>query len=433
MSGRRGLLMPARAANRGNARRSGGGLHRPGEPGPGAGENLPGQADPIRTRRSSGCAATTGTPDPPGVRRLVQARVRPVPAEPGPERDHADPGDQVRGPAEERRRHPDGGRRDGGADHPPRRRHVRAGRGRRRLLPAGAAAARVREVGGRGRHQGVGQLAAGRGVSEYKYWGTIVAAVNRRCGPRSGPSSTSTTRGGWWSRPWRRRPTTSATGSWLKSRMLALDPSFDEATTGPAASGCCSAGCRTWSRSSRAGRPRTCWSAWSVPGRPGGAEEPGGQAKHGGQDGTAAKDTGQRTTGPRPRPRAPTQKTQGGTTRRRKGAANRPRRPDRRPHGRSAPRATRRAARPPGPAGGPAQEHQATSCLNVHFINGRSAVILVIVTADLSRVPPGVDPTNPSPARMYDYVLGGKHNFPVDRAAVERIRANSPTWRTRRG
>jgi hypothetical protein len=37
-----------------------------------------------------------------------------------------------------------------------------------------------------------------------------------------------------------------------------------------------------------------------------------------------------------------------------------------------------------------------------------------------------VDPTKPSPARIYDYVLGGIHNFPVDRAAAERIRAESP-------
>ncbi len=41
-------------------------------------------------------------------------------------------------------------------------------------------------------------------------------------------------------------------------------------------------------------------------------------------------------------------------------------------------------------------------------------------------VPPGVDPTTPSPARIYDYVLGGTHNFPVDREAAERIRAQSP-------
>jgi hypothetical protein len=40
--------------------------------------------------------------------------------------------------------------------------------------------------------------------------------------------------------------------------------------------------------------------------------------------------------------------------------------------------------------------------------------------------PPGVDPSTPSPARIYDYVLGGTHNFAVDRAAAERIRAQSP-------
>jgi hypothetical protein len=40
--------------------------------------------------------------------------------------------------------------------------------------------------------------------------------------------------------------------------------------------------------------------------------------------------------------------------------------------------------------------------------------------------PPGVDPGVPSPARIYDYVLGGTHNFPVDRAAAEMIRAQSP-------
>jgi hypothetical protein len=37
-----------------------------------------------------------------------------------------------------------------------------------------------------------------------------------------------------------------------------------------------------------------------------------------------------------------------------------------------------------------------------------------------------VDPTKPSPARIYDYVLGGQHNFPVDREAAEAIRAQSP-------
>jgi hypothetical protein len=40
--------------------------------------------------------------------------------------------------------------------------------------------------------------------------------------------------------------------------------------------------------------------------------------------------------------------------------------------------------------------------------------------------PPGVDPAVPSAARIYDYVLGGTHNFAVDRAAAEQIRAQSP-------
>ena len=44
---------------------------------------------------------------------------------------------------------------------------------------------------------------------------------------------------------------------------------------------------------------------------------------------------------------------------------------------------------------------------------------------DLSKLPP-VDPTVPNAARMYDYFLGGSHNFAADRAAVERIKAVMP-------
>ena len=33
-------------------------------------------------------------------------------------------------------------------------------------------------------------------------------------------------------------------------------------------------------------------------------------------------------------------------------------------------------------------------------------------------VPAGVDAAVPSPARLYDYYLGGRHNFPADRAAA---------------
>jgi hypothetical protein len=41
-------------------------------------------------------------------------------------------------------------------------------------------------------------------------------------------------------------------------------------------------------------------------------------------------------------------------------------------------------------------------------------------------VPPGVDPARPSLARLYDYFLGGTANFPVDRAAAEKLKAAAP-------
>src|SRR5204863_1963606 len=41
-------------------------------------------------------------------------------------------------------------------------------------------------------------------------------------------------------------------------------------------------------------------------------------------------------------------------------------------------------------------------------------------------VPAGVDPTVPSPARLYDYYLGGRYNFPADRAAAKKIIAALP-------
>jgi hypothetical protein len=46
--------------------------------------------------------------------------------------------------------------------------------------------------------------------------------------------------------------------------------------------------------------------------------------------------------------------------------------------------------------------------------------------ADPEQVPAGVDATRPSPARMYDYMLGGTHNFQVDRDATEEFRAQLP-------
>ena len=42
------------------------------------------------------------------------------------------------------------------------------------------------------------------------------------------------------------------------------------------------------------------------------------------------------------------------------------------------------------------------------------------------QVPAGVDPTMPSPARLYDYYLGGTTNFEADRQAGERLRESLP-------
>jgi hypothetical protein len=41
-------------------------------------------------------------------------------------------------------------------------------------------------------------------------------------------------------------------------------------------------------------------------------------------------------------------------------------------------------------------------------------------------VPPGVDLTRPSPARLYDYFLGGTNNFPVDRRVADKLKAVAP-------
>jgi S-adenosyl methyltransferase len=41
-------------------------------------------------------------------------------------------------------------------------------------------------------------------------------------------------------------------------------------------------------------------------------------------------------------------------------------------------------------------------------------------------VPPGVDPTRPSPARIYDCLLGGTSNFEADRAAAALLQAHAP-------
>jgi S-adenosyl methyltransferase len=42
---------------------------------------------------------------------------------------------------------------------------------------------------------------------------------------------------------------------------------------------------------------------------------------------------------------------------------------------------------------------------------------------------PGFDTSRPHPARMYDYLLGGKDNYEADRAAAEKILADAPEIR----
>ncbi len=43
--------------------------------------------------------------------------------------------------------------------------------------------------------------------------------------------------------------------------------------------------------------------------------------------------------------------------------------------------------------------------------------------SEIEVAPPGVDPTIPSPARLYDYYLGGTHNFRVDRDMADKLQA----------
>jgi hypothetical protein len=45
---------------------------------------------------------------------------------------------------------------------------------------------------------------------------------------------------------------------------------------------------------------------------------------------------------------------------------------------------------------------------------------------DAEQAPPGVDPARPSTARIYDFLLGGEHNFEVDRAAGQMLKSRAP-------
>ena len=49
---------------------------------------------------------------------------------------------------------------------------------------------------------------------------------------------------------------------------------------------------------------------------------------------------------------------------------------------------------------------------------------------DNERIPPGTDPDKASVARMYDAMLGGQHNFAIDREAVAAVTGIDPQVRT---
>ncbi|MEV8638698.1 SAM-dependent methyltransferase [Streptosporangium sp. NPDC051023] len=63
------------------------------------------------------------------------------------------------------------------------------------------------------------------------------------------------------------------------------------------------------------------------------------------------------------------------------------------------------------------------------MINALAFVDGGVAVTELERVPPGVDPSVPSSARVYDYLLGGKDNLAVDRAFAERLLAVAPDAR----
>jgi S-adenosyl methyltransferase len=58
--------------------------------------------------------------------------------------------------------------------------------------------------------------------------------------------------------------------------------------------------------------------------------------------------------------------------------------------------------------------------------NGRGSDGGIVSETEIA--PPGVDPAVPSPARLYDYFLGGTHNFEADRDLAEQLRARIPDF-----
>jgi uncharacterized LabA/DUF88 family protein len=94
---------------------------------------------------------------------------------------------------------------------------------------------RLREWGKRVVGVGTRASASSRLVavcSEYKYWGTIVAEVNPAVRAEVGANFDIADARRLVAAAMEEAPEDSATGSWLKNKMLALDPAFDERNYG---------------------------------------------------------------------------------------------------------------------------------------------------------------------------------------------------------
>lgn len=94
---------------------------------------------------------------------------------------------------------------------------------------------RLREFGKRVVGVGTKASASTRLVavcSEYKYWGTLVAEVNPAVRAEIGANFDIANARRLVVAAMEEAPDDSATGSWLKSKMLALDPAFDERNYG---------------------------------------------------------------------------------------------------------------------------------------------------------------------------------------------------------
>jgi uncharacterized LabA/DUF88 family protein len=94
---------------------------------------------------------------------------------------------------------------------------------------------RLREFGKRVVGVGTRASASARLIavcSEYKYWGTIVAAVNPEVRAEVGAKFDIADVQRLVVEAMEESPDAAATGSWLKSKMLALDPAFDERNYG---------------------------------------------------------------------------------------------------------------------------------------------------------------------------------------------------------